>query len=87
MKTNMKPSFYYSAYPLKTIEQAVISAKNGEPSPRLKALLSKETKAPARIRVHPMSNPYKSVLNALRPRFRKPKDIEPNGKEWFNHYE
>lgn len=88
MKTNMKPSFYYSAYPLKTIEQAVISAKNGEPSPRLKALLSNETKAPTRIRVHPMSNPYKSVLNALRPRFRKAKDIEPNGKDcWFNHYE
>jgi hypothetical protein len=87
MKTNMKPSFYYSAYPLKTIEQAVISAKNGEPSPRLKALLSNETKAPARIRVHPMNNPYKSVLNALRPRFKKTKDIEPDGKDWFNHYE
>ena len=38
MKNNMKPSFYYSAYPLKAIEQAVLAAKNGEPSPQLKAL-------------------------------------------------
>jgi hypothetical protein len=87
MKTNLKPSFYYSAYPLKTIEQAVVSAKNSEPSPRLKALLNNEKKSPARIRVHPMSNPYKSVLNVLRPRFKKVKDTEPNGKDWFNHYE
>jgi len=31
MKNNMKPSFYYSAYPLKAIEKAVAEAKNGEP--------------------------------------------------------
>ena len=87
MKNNMKPSFYYSAYPLKAIEKAVIEAKNGEPSPRLKALLGGNSTPTTRIRVHPMTNPYKSVLNVLRPRTRKAKDIEPDGKGWFHHYE
>jgi hypothetical protein len=87
MKNNMKPSFYYSAYPLKAIEQAVAAAKNGEPSPKLKALLSENTKTKTRFRVHPMINPYKSMLKALTPRFRKAKDIEPNGKDWFRNYE
>lgn len=83
----MKPSFYYSAYPLKAIEQAVIAAKNGEPSAKLKALLSDNRKTKTRIRVHPMTNPYKNILKALTPRFRKAKDIEPNGKDWFRNYE
>ena len=87
MKNNMKPSFYYSAYPLKAIEKAVAEAKNGEPSPRLKALLGNDSKPTTRIRVHPMTNPYKSVLNALRPRTKKAKDIEPDEKGWFRHYE
>lgn len=87
MKNNMKPSFYYSAYPLKAIEQAVIAAKNGEPSPKLRALLSDSTKPKTRIRIHPMVNSYKSMLKALRPRPRKPKDIEPDGKDWFRNYE
>jgi hypothetical protein len=87
MKNNMKPSFNYSAYPLKAIEQAVVAAKNGEPSPRLKALLSDNLKTKNRIRIHPMVRSYKSMLKALTPRFRKTKDIEPNGKDWFRNYE
>jgi len=88
MKNNMKPSFYYSAYPLKAIEQAVVAAKNGEPSPKLKALLTSQAMPPkSRIRVHSISGSYKSMLKALQPRPRKPKDIEPDGKEWFRNYE
>ena len=49
MKNNMKPSFYYSAYPLKAIEQAVVAAKNGEPSPKLRALLSAEDTKPKAV--------------------------------------
>jgi hypothetical protein len=88
MKNNMKPSFYYSAYPLKAIEQAVVAAKNGEPSAKLKALLSDipETKT-TRIRLHPMVNSYKSMLKGLIPRFGKAKEIEPAGKDWFLNYE
>lgn len=87
MKNNIKPSFYYSAYPLKAIEQAVVAAKNGKPSSKLKALLSDNIKPKSRLRVYPMANPYKSMLKALTPRFKKAKDIEPDGKDWFNNYE
>lgn len=87
MKNNIKPSFYYSAYPLKAIEKAVTDAKNGEPSPKLKALLSNEPKTPSRIRIHPMVNAYKSVLKVLTPRLKKAKEIEPEGKDWFSNYE
>ncbi|RYF97161.1 MAG: hypothetical protein EOO00_00900 [Chitinophagaceae bacterium] len=88
MKSNLQPSFQYSAYPLKAIEQAVIAAKNGEPSPKLKALLSsQQTPAKARLRVHPMVASYKNLMKALRPRVKRPKDVEPDGKDWFRNYE
>lgn len=87
MKNNIKPSFYYSAYPLKAIEKAVTEAKNSDPSPRLKALLSNESKAQSRIRIHPMVNAYKSVIKALSPRLKKAKDVEPEGRDWFINYE
>ena len=87
MKNNIKPSFYYSAYPLKAIEQAVIAAKNGEPSPKLKALLSETPKTKSRIRVLPMTNPYRTILRVLTPRFKKVKDVEPVGRDWFVNYE
>jgi hypothetical protein len=87
MKNNIKPSFYYSAYPLKAIEQAVIAAKNGEPSPKLKALLSNAPKTKSRIRVHPMTNPYRNILKVLTPRFKKVKEVEPTGRDWFVNYE
>jgi hypothetical protein len=87
MKNNMKPSFYYSAYPLKAIEQAVSAAKNGEPSAKLKALLAEDNKTRARIRISPITHSYKSVLRALTPRLRKLKEIEPLGRDWFINYE
>jgi hypothetical protein len=87
MKNNIKPSFYYSAYPLKAIEQAVLAAKNGEPSPKLRALFSETPQTKRRIRVHSMMNSYKSVLKVLTPRFRKVKEIEPLGRDWFVNYE
>ncbi len=87
MKSNMKPSFSYSAYPLKAIEQAVASAKNGEPSPKLKALLSDDVNTRSRVRIHPMANAGKKILEALTARFKRTKDIEPDGKKWFMNYE
>ena len=84
----MQASFQYSAYPLKAIEKAVIDAKNGEPSPKLRALLSsQQAPAKARLRVHPMVASYKNLLKALRPRVKSPKNVEPDGKEWFRNYE
>ena len=87
MKNNIKPSFYYSAYPLKAIEKAATEAKNGDPSPRLKAMLTNASTTPGRIRIHPMVNAYKSFLKALTPRLKKAKEIEPEGKDWFSNYE
>ncbi len=85
MKNNMKPSFFYSAYPLKTIEQAALA--QGEKSPHLKALLSPTTKPVNRIRVYPMVNPYKSKDKASTPRPGRANNVEPEGKDWFNNYE
>ena len=85
MKNNMKPSFYYSAYPLKTIEQAVL--KQGEKSPHLKALLSSTTKPGNRVRVYPMANPYKSKTKVSVPRPGRANNVEPDGKDWFHNYE
>lgn len=88
MKNEIKPSFYYSAYPLKAIEQAVVAAKNGEPSPKLRALLTASQNTPqSRIRIHPIVASYRSMLRTLQPRIRKAKDIEPDGKDWFRNYE
>ncbi len=86
MKNNLKPSFYYSAYPLKALEQAADSDKNQQSS-HLKALLSEKSKTKKSIRIFAMANPYKSKLSNLYRRLRKAKDIEPDGKEWFNNYE
>ncbi len=88
MKNNLKPSFFYSAYPLRAIEKAVISARDGQPSPRLKALLSaEELPQEKRLRVYSMITPYKNILKALTTRIRKPKEVEPVGREWFANYE
>jgi hypothetical protein len=85
MKNNTKPSFYYSAYPLKTIEQAAL--EQGEKSPHLKALLSSNTKPANRIRIYPMTNPYKSKNKVSTPRPGMAKNVEPDGKDWFHNYE
>ena len=82
----MKPSFYYSAYPLKALEQAADSVQDPQSS-HLKALLSDKTKPKSRIRIFPMTNPYKTKLSNLYRRLRKAKDVEPNGKDWFRNYE
>ena len=86
MKNNLKPSFYYSAYPLKALEQAADSVQ-GPQATHLKALLSNKTKTKNSIRISGMINPYKSKFAILNRRIRKSKDIEPDGKDWFRNYE
>jgi len=86
MKSIAKPSFYFSAYPLKVIKD--ISADKEPGSPYLKALLSGKTKTTKRAKVLPMINPY---TNQFRPAplesDKLPKDIELTEREWFNNYE
>ncbi|HTD93183.1 MAG TPA: hypothetical protein VK644_05205 [Chitinophagaceae bacterium] len=86
MRSIAKQSLYFSAYPLKALEQAAAKSVETVQSPYLRSLLSGKTMT--RLRISPMANPYpvgtgKSLT--LRPTLSNTK--EPEGKEWFNHYE
>ena len=88
MKINIKPSFYFSAYPLKAISGSSLAEKKPD-SPYLKALLSGKTQTNSnRVRVFPMTNLYnKQFRPAPFEAGKLPKDIELTEKEWFNNYE
>jgi hypothetical protein len=86
MKSNAKPSIYFSAYPLKTIKQ---SSSPTESSPYLKAILSGKTRSVNRIKVLPMVNPYHSIKNyrpVAKPRLTN-EDVRLNEGGWYNNYE
>ena len=89
MKSNAKPSLYFSAYPLKTITQS--SSANGT-SPYLKAILSSKTKPTMlrpRVKVFPMVNPYKTS-KAYKPVSKvasQPEEKKLNENGWYNNYE
>lgn len=86
MKSIVKPSFYFSAYPLKVIKQP--SSGDEPSSPYLKALLSGKTKTRSGARVFPMINPYNDQFKTVPFETEKlPKDIELTEKNWFNNYE
>ena len=86
MKSTVKSSFYFSAYPLKVIKESSAGKEQG--SPYLKSLLSGKMKASNRGRVFPMINPYNNQFRPAPPDADKlPKDIELTEKEWFNNYE
>ena len=86
MKSIVKPSFYFSAYPLKAVKGS--SSDNSPSSPYLKALLSGKTKTSSRVRVFPMTNPYNKQFKPVPPEPGKlPKDIELTEKDWFKNYE
>jgi hypothetical protein len=86
MKSIAKPSFYFSAYPLKVIKN--VSPEKEPGSPYLRALLSGKTKSNKRARVFPMMNPYnKQFMPAPVDSNKLPGDIELTEREWFNNYE
>jgi hypothetical protein len=86
MKSIVKPSFYFSAYPLKAIKEP--SSGNETSSPYLKTLLTGKTKTRSRPRVFPMINPYNNQLKPAPFETEKlPNDIELTEKNWFNNYE
>jgi len=88
MKSNAKPSLYFSAYPLKAIKEPAASNKPPE-SPYLKALLTGKSKTSSQGRVLSMTNPYKKQLFNPAPfkGDKLPKDIELTEKDWFKNYE
>ena len=86
MKSTVKSSFYFSAYPLKVIKESLPDKQPG--SPYLKALLSGKTKTSSKARVLPMINPYNNqYMPAPFQTAKLPKDIELSEKDWFNNYE
>ena len=86
MKSIVKSSFYFSAYPLKVIKETSPEKEPG--SPYLKALLSGKTKTSRRARVLPMISPYNNQFRPAPVEADKlPRDIELTEREWFNNYE
>ena len=84
MKSAAKSSsLFYSAYPLKVLEKAAAGSEH----PHLKALLTAKTKPAMRMRVSPMIDPYRSKPDIATMRPQPTKNVEPQGGEWFNHYE
>ncbi|HEX7905392.1 MAG TPA: hypothetical protein VF487_16075 [Chitinophagaceae bacterium] len=88
MKSNHHQPFYFSAYPLKAIPKSSESTANQ--SPYLRSILaagsSSNIRTSSRVRVFPMTNPYKASEGTAR-KARLSKNIEATGDEWFNHYE
>lgn len=90
MKGDPKPSFYYSAYRLKTLEQAASSSNETTRSPYLKALLSGKTKTTSRrVRIFPLADPYKKRHKNIpdKQASQVPEDIALKEKNWFHNYE
>ncbi len=87
----MKRTSYISAYPLKTLEQARAEAtepaNRDEESAYLKELLDSKAKSMSRIRISPMSNPYKAPVNDPVSRMAIPSEGLNSGKKgWFNQF-
>lgn len=83
MKKSENPSFNFSAYPLKAINGSA-----SQQSPYLKIILGSKAQSLSRIRVSAMANPYGEIEKpVLANKVRKAKNVEPNGKDWFNNYE
>ena len=60
MKNSVKSSHYFSAYPLKVLEQHLAEKSIPEQS-SLRAVLTVKSKSMNRIRVFPMINPYREA--------------------------
>lgn len=87
MKAIVRQTNYISAYTLKTLEQAAANAPESPQTAHLKALLNKKASTTTRLRVTPMINPYKLPPEPLSLRTTPPAHKEPEGGDWFNHYE
>ena len=86
MKSIAKPSFYFSAYPLRVIKEPS-QTENQLKSPYLKALLSGKSKTSNRARVLPMKKYNGQFTPSPSEAGKLSKDIELTEKDWFNNYE
>jgi len=76
---------YFSAYPLKAVTDS-----SPDPAAENSALhITNNTKAIGRIRVHPMTNPYKKNVKPT-PRIKPSnthEDLNENKNGWYGNYE
>lgn len=85
MKSSVKSTPFFSAYPLKLIKEPSLPAPTTS-SPYLRSVLAGKIKTTAKTRVFAMVNPYPLKNTAVK-RMAAFKEVEPGGDEWFNHYE
>jgi hypothetical protein len=84
MKSNVKTSLYFSAYPLKAIK--ALTPSSAPESPYLRSVLAGKIKVSSKVRVFPMVNPYPKPKTSTGP-ISPIKDIGISGEEWFCNYE
>ena len=75
MKTNLKTTPYFSAYPLKAIKNTSSSDQNN----------STPKKIISRLRVMPMVNPYPEKIMGIKKL--KTDNVQPTDINWYNSYE
>jgi hypothetical protein len=75
MKTNLKSTPYFSAYPLKAIKN-LSSAEQNNSTPK---------KIISRLRVMPMVNPYPEKIMGIKKL--KTDNDQPTDINWYNSYE
>ena len=77
MKSNVKSTPYFSAYPLKAIRNIPSSAEQNNSTPK---------KMISRLRVMPMVNPYPERIVSIN-KIKLHEEVKPTGIDWFNGYE
>lgn len=87
MKSTAKAPLYFSAYPLKAVENKMpVSSPSSSLSPYLRSLLAGNKKSSA-LRVYPMVNPYKDHAEPVKLRLSPVNAQCSDNKEWFKNYE
>jgi hypothetical protein len=79
MKSDLKTTPYFSAYPLKAIKAPGAAAENNNHQPSKKVI--------SRLRILPMVNPYPEKRVASINKIKLRDDIPPPDANWFNNYE
>ena len=88
MKSVAKSTLYFSAYPLKVLEEAAAANPDHIQSEYLQSLLNGKTRSQSNIRISPMkANVYAVKEQApMRPMQPNPEARSENN-DWFRHYE
>jgi len=85
MKGSIQPAFYFSAYPLKSVNLKENTVKS---SLRIQTRKEKNELFHIESKVLPLTNPYKAeVYKSAGTKVRSSDAVEETGVEWFCSYE